>query len=491
MVEGVRRASYVIVNERCRALTRRRQERRSDLTTEPDPDGMHSRAIPQKPRMGQIMHQKRAEVTPNPRFYRFEASENGSYDRAGRYDAGMNSLAHIPCLSQFLLLIACAGVALPGCTAPQYDRWPADAGLSHAHSPGEVEHVRDLPAFSGRDGTALSWSEMHDALDWAAIIIIGEQHDDAVGHDVQRAIAEDVLARWGESRISMEMLTRDHQIFVDDYLDGIISAERFVRLAGVRDWGGKGMWHEWYQPIIDVAKEHEARVIAANAPRRYVRLARTQGYGSLRALPRERRALFDLPRDHTGSDYHSRFFEVMHTMAAGPEDDDDENDDENDGANENVESDAAAHHHMDHSQLDAMFRSQLVWDATMARSIVSARPRRDAKVIHLCGRFHSDYEGGTVLEIRRLLPMARVITISMVRAEATSLRDEDKNRADIVIYTGEPEEAGAEEEDVHDEGGAAARPRRLRKASHMSPGAVGRSTRMRRLFVVSALRSES
>lgn len=354
----------------------------------------------------------------------------------------MNTNLQVRRLPGFLSFATCSTLVLIGCSTPQYDRWPADAGLTHDAPPAGVDDVRDLPAFTGHAGAAISWNEMIDALDWAAIIIIGEQHDDAVGHEVQRAIADDVLTRRPGSAISMEMLTRDHQIFVDDYLDGIISEERFVRLAGVMDWGGKGMWHEWYQPIIDVAKAHEARVIAANAPRRYVRLARTQGYGSLRALPRERRALFDLPRDHTGSDYHARFFEVMHTMAAGPDDDDDENDDDN----KNDEPNATAHHHMDHSHIEAMFRSQLVWDATMARSIVNARPRRDAKVIHLCGRFHSEYEGGTVLEIRRHRPAARILTISMVRAEATALRDEDIGRADIVIYTGEPEVEQSDDE---------------------------------------------
>jgi hypothetical protein len=80
--------------------------------------------------------------------------------------------------------------------------------------------------------------------------------------------------------------------------------------------------------------------------------------------------------------------------------------------------------------------AQLVWDATMGASIAKARRSGARKVVHIVGQFHSDFNGGTVQELRRHLPHAHVLTITMQRDEPDALREEDRDRADIVIYTG-------------------------------------------------------
>jgi uncharacterized iron-regulated protein len=236
-----------------------------------------------------------------------------------------------------------------------------------------------------------------------------------MAHAVQLAVVQDTLERWPRSKVSMEMLERDEQVLVDDYLDGIIDQPTFVRLTFSANWGGENTWDDWFQPIIDAAKEHGAPVIAANAPRRYVRLARLQGYGALDALPRERRALFDRPRRLPRDQYFERFSRVMSHLEDNP------------------------------AALDAIFRSQMVWDATMAQSILRARPTRHAKVIHLVGRFHSDFEGGLVQQIRKHRPRARVLVISMHPDDADALRESDQGRADIVIYTGDQRDDDADD----------------------------------------------
>lgn len=72
----------------------------------------------------------------------------------------------------------------------------------------------------------------------------------------------------------------------------------------------------------------------------------------------------------------------------------------------------------------------------MADSIARARRGGAAKVIHLVGQFHADFAGGTVQELRARLPGVRVLILSMQRAEGASLRSEDRDRADVVVYTG-------------------------------------------------------
>lgn len=343
-----------------------------------------------------------------------------------------------------LSVIGATLLAITGCTSPRYLDAYDPSSLS-APTTYDKDDPRRLPMFTG-NGCAIGWTDLLNAVEWAEIIIIGEQHDDAMGHAFQLAVMQDTLAHWPRAILSMEMLERDQQMLVEDYLDGYISQEFFVRRAGISRWGGhEGAWNDWYQPIVDVAKDARTRVIAANAPRRYVRLARMHGYGYLRGMSRDRRALFDLPRRIPRDAYRDRFYDVMLSMRGHG--DDDEYDAEADSAARLVQDDA----------IEATFRSQMMWDATMAKSIIRARPSRDRKIVHLVGRFHSDFEGGLVTEIRRPRPTARILAISMAPLEATHLRDDDEHRADIIVYTGEQADEAGDDEVVFDDAGEAAR----------------------------------
>jgi len=347
------------------------------------------------------------------------------------------------------LLLAILGLAITGsitgCAAKQFDATSlgiplVSRGMSTTAPPhfdpdeaAETESQPDprtLPMFLGDTGEVISWSDVRRAILWADVIMVGEEHDDGVGHAVQRAVMEDVAERFDNVALSMEMLERDEQRVVDDFLEDIIDAEDFAKLTNSEKWAGEGSWENWYQPIIDVAKADGGRVIAANAPRRYVRLARSQGFERLRALPRERRELVEFPRGSLEGPYRDRFVALMSDMP------------DEDAADPHA-------HRMPSEAVLAMFRSQITWDATMAGSIDKALRRGASKIVHLAGRFHIGYEGGTVTQFERRNRGARVLTIVMSKDDALELRDDDRGLADIVIYTGkrpEPEEEAAEEE---------------------------------------------
>lgn len=319
-------------------------------------------------------------------------------------------------------IIGC--VQAGGCAAPSYsfaDRTasPAIPGASLAAEEPEAlaQRPRDLPMYAGYSGggggTAIDWSDLQQGIAWADVIIVGEEHDDAVGHAVEQAIVYDVVSQYARAALSMEMLERDEQPVVDDYLEGIIDAQTLEKLTLSKNWGGEGKWVAWYQPMIECAKEHNARIVAANAPRRYVRLARTDGYDRLRALPPGRRKLFDLPGELKDQGYVERFIEVMS---------------EDGHESTNVKRTQA--------EIEEIMGAQLVWDATMGASIAKAKRGGASKVVHIVGQFHCDNNGGTVQELRRRLPTARILTITMQREDGGELREEDRNRADVVIYTG-------------------------------------------------------
>lgn len=269
---------------------------------------------------------------------------------------------------------------------------------------------RTLGAFDGRDGRPMTWEQILTAAGAADFVIVGEQHDDATGHAVQLALVEDALARWPGVAVSMEMLERDEQWVVDDYFDEIIAADALMTLTHSSGWGGPGGWLRYYQPIVDAARSADGVVVAANAPRRYVRLARTEGYDRLEALPAPRRTLVALPVADSHDEYGRRFGELMSSGGGGG-------------------------HELSEEDLEAFMRSQLLWDATMAESMVSARRQGATKVIHLVGQFHCDFDGGLVNELRARAPDARILVISMQKVDARALRAEDAGRADVVVYT--------------------------------------------------------
>jgi uncharacterized iron-regulated protein len=93
---------------------------------------------------------------------------------------------------------------------------------------------------------------------------------------------------------------------------------------------------------------------------------------------------------------------------------------------------------MPDEKVEAMFRAQRLWDATMADAIDRAMKNGAARVVHIVGQFHSDREGGLVQEVRRLRPEARLLVISLVPNDERSLRPEDRGRADLIIHTGAP-----------------------------------------------------
>ena len=344
------------------------------------------------------------------------------------------------------LVLIVAIVAAAGCAHQSYfqtheSRLPETSVSAAATAPSG--DARRLPMFAGYDGRALRWSDVMDAATWADIVIIGEQHDDALGHAVELAAVQDVLARVrekkaGSAALSMEMLERDEQPLADDYLDGVIDQPTFAKLTFSENWAGEGSWIKWYQPLIDAARDSKACVIAANAPRRYVRLARTDGYVKLEALPESRQKFFDLPRGTPSAQYRKRFEDVMReaseqakiaaaTMPATSPD--------------QAVSQAAHGGEITPQRIDAGLRTQLIWDATMGASIVNALRGGAKKVIHIVGQFHCDFEGGTVQQIRKRMPHAKILVISMQRDDGASLREEDIGRADVVIYTGKPDEA--------------------------------------------------
>ncbi|HPF39496.1 MAG TPA: ChaN family lipoprotein [Phycisphaerae bacterium] len=339
--------------------------------------------------------------------------------------------------SRFLVAIAIASSPLvPGCQKTEH------ITIDPRLDSGARTSLREsLPIFNA-SGSRVSWEDMIRAAERQDVIIIGEQHDDAVGHATELAFVEDATARWPDTALSLEMLDRRRQATADDYVAGIIDRDTFIQevattnfraiarsyLAGdidratFEDRAFSMGWPDWmnnYQPIIDVAQGARTRVIAANTPwRRYQSIANKEGFERLSELTPAQRALVETPAFLPEDGYRDRFFGVM-----------------TGGSSADAKDSPHNPKNTDNEPLMGAYRAQCVMDATMADSIADALENGDGRVIHLVGQFHSDFQGGLVQQLRRLRPGVRVMTLSLQRGMSETLREEDRNRADYVVYT--------------------------------------------------------
>ncbi len=277
-----------------------------------------------------------------------------------------------------------------------------------------------LVAFDGATGATIEWREVLDRVAAADAVFVGENHDDATAHAVEHALVDAFFASHKPAAVSLEFLERDDQAATDAYLAGSSTMDEFITATKSKDWAGADTWIPWYQPMIDSAKRSHAKVVAANAPRKYVTQARVEGYGVCIALPSEERALFEVDETISRDGDWERLRELMVEMhrerakegEAGPSDPD-----------------------ADH--IDSIHRSQRMWDKTMGMSAAKTFAQKTA-VIHIAGGFHLEQRLGTVAQFSHVCPDAKILVISLQPSASTEIEEKEIKGADIVIHTKGP-----------------------------------------------------
>ncbi len=251
------------------------------------------------------------------------------------------------------------------------------------------------------DGAEVPMDSLVRALATADVVVFGEEHDDLAGHQAQLALLVGLFRQAPTGvTLSMEMFETNAQQALDEYLAGLIPERDFLRDAN--PWS---TYAEHYRPLVEFAKQHRVPVVAANAPARYVSMVNRRGRASLDSLSAVAKAwLPPLPYDTLGGRYREKFYALM-------------------GGTDN---------HMSPN----LYHAQNLWDATMASRIAMALQGPEGrKVLHLCGRFHSDEYLGTVAQLRRLDPALRIVTISSFPADRTEEGVAIESLADYVIVT--------------------------------------------------------
>jgi len=285
---------------------------------------------------------------------------------------------------------------------------------AHSGSAALPDAPRQAVRIFDSQGAHANWDQMIDSLAQADVVVIGESHGHPLGLEAAALVFDDLLARTDSAALAMEFFERDRQVALDDYLKGITDEEAFRKAAHRTE----GNYPEGHRKLIEAAKAAGRPVIAANAPRRYVHKARKEGYDALANLTDEQKRLFVIPDVMPGGRYRDDFFSLM---GGGEEGDD-----------------SSGHSGMAPEMVEAIFRAQAMWDATMADSVYRATLAGNRPVVLVVGRFHADKEGGTIQLLKRLNPNLTIRTLSMVISVDDAIDEEDVGNADFVIYTGRP-----------------------------------------------------
>lgn len=272
-------------------------------------------------------------------------------------------------------------------------------------SSAPVPRIHDAASIGAASTRDVALAELAERASQSDVVLIGELHDHPVGLPWAArffdALAERSFAAAPPRKpaLAMEFLERDQQPTVDELCRGALDEAGFLARTKLRE----EPWRLGHGLMVQSARRLGLPVIAANAPRAYTKLARTEGYDALRALPEAERALFAVPEPLPGGRYRDGFAAMM-----------------------------GEHEGMSPEKIASYFDAQAVWDATMADSVVRALHAGRAPVVLVVGRFHVDHQGGVVQLLRRARPEARLLVVSMIE----SIEELDRERADVLVEVG-------------------------------------------------------
>lgn len=317
-----------------------------------------------------------------------------------------------------LAVVGCGAASVPASTAPT----PSPEAAPASPESGPPGGVR---IFTG-DGAPTDWEAVHRAMEGAEVILLGEHHDDTVGHLARHYLVRELAERMASTHregvgspgsggasepalvLSLEMFERDVQVVVDEYLAGLISEDHFLQAA--RPWEN---YDPDYRPYVELARERGLPLVAANPPRRYVNRVARMGPDSLDDLPDAAMEwLPPIPYAPPSERYRE---EGLRSLQA-----------------------AEGHGHGHGPSAENVLQAQALWDAGMADAIAGALRRYPgAAVVHVAGAFHVSNGTGVPEHLEGYRPGTETLTVVAYPVPPDAPFDPDRHRgtADFVLLT--------------------------------------------------------
>jgi uncharacterized iron-regulated protein len=245
-------------------------------------------------------------------------------------------------------------------------------------------------------GTLSSYAEMLKAAQDADVILFGELHDNPICHWLQLEMTKDLYTEKKDKLVlAAEMFEADDQVPLNEYLRGVITEKTFK--TETKLWGN---YETDYKPLVEFAKSHQLKFVAANVPRRYANMVYNRGLASLDSIDAAaKKWIAPLPIKY---DSTVRAYKEIYDNAGG-----------HNGQN--------------------LPKSQAVKDATMSHFIL-ANWKSGQTLIHYNGAYHSNHHSGIVWYLKQSNPKLKVMVISSVEQEnADKLADGNTELGDFII----------------------------------------------------------
>ena len=245
----------------------------------------------------------------------------------------------------------------------------------------------------------INHKEIIDLFKNADVLILGEEHDDNEGHREKANLFQSLSIL--KPSLSLEMFETDQQIYLDEFSFGIFDGKQLAKET--RAWNN---FEKDYLPLLQIAKNFSLPILAANAPRRYTRVASRGGMNALLQLPAISKSFLPplyLIKAYPQPEYEAKFSAIMGGHGG-------------DG-------------------LKNIFLAQELWDTSMSHTIATHISATGNKVLHINGRFHSDDGLGVTHRLKKM--GLKVLTISMFPIRKNGSEEEFSKIADIIYISGD------------------------------------------------------
>jgi uncharacterized iron-regulated protein len=241
-----------------------------------------------------------------------------------------------------------------------------------------------------KTGDTITPTELSARLSTTRLLLIGEEHTSVECHGVQYRVLEALIKSGRRVLIGLEMYPYTEQRFLDQWRDGLLTEEGFLRLSRWYDnWGYNWLY---YRDIFQLAREDKVPMFAVNTPREVVSAVRKKGLANL--TPEESA---HIPKDiDVSSADHMTFFKTTFENEQGPVH----------GAD------------MGEEMWKNMLSAQATWDATMGFNGVEALEQANdpkAIMVILVGSGHVAYGLGIERQAKKWFdgPIASLIPVSV------------------------------------------------------------------------------
>ncbi|MEA1873154.1 MAG: ChaN family lipoprotein [Bacteroidota bacterium] len=265
---------------------------------------------------------------------------------------------------------------------------------------------QDMPVYKifDKNGELVTYEAMIQSLESADITLFGELHNNPVSHWMQYEVTASLYKSHGENLVlGAEMFEADQQMLLDEYLSGLVSADKFE--ADARLWPN---YETDYKHLLDFAKANSLQFVAANIPRRYASIVFKGGFEALETLSDfAKAAIAPLPvkYDPELPGYAAMMKMGRRGMPAH--------------VNKNLP------------------KAQAIKDATMAY-FIDKYMVDESKFIHYNGAYHSDNFEGIMWYLQQINSEYKIKTIStVIQSDVNKLDESNQGVADFILVVDE------------------------------------------------------